>query len=308
MRDRCPYPMPTEDTIQSFAAYLYFVWEREAMRTAKENGYQFALTADPVLSKYRFTNIRRRDDRMTKWFIEHLIEPAVDNGDMNLWFTLLIGRLINWPPTLQALLDCCVLPCGPQNFDPERFVEVIESCKEGDAKVFGGAYMIYPGTGAYALKSEFLAYEVLRSARQRSDLIDASLWAAGEEPSIERFTTALARCYGVSTFMAGQVAADMSYTPGVLGEATDLYTWAPLGPGSQKGLNYLHRRDLQKQWSQRDFNAALIEANYLICDELSIGDLTLHDVQNTFCEFGKYARAILGEGTPKTVYKPEGAY
>ncbi|MGI9141971.1 MAG: nucleotide kinase domain-containing protein [Fluviibacter sp.] len=309
MRDTCPYERPTAETVCSYAGYLWFCWEREAIRLGRENGLpRESWTADPVMQKYRFTNIRRRDDRMTRWFIEHLIEPAVTNGDMNLWFTLLVGRLLNWPPTLQALLDFCVLPAGPENFDPERFVQVVESCKEDGAKVFGGAYMVYPGTGTYALKSEFLAYEVLRSARQRADLIDAALWAAGEEPSIERFTTQLARCFGVSTFMAGQVAADMSYTPGVLGEATDLYTWAPLGPGSQKGLNYLNRRDLQKSWRQFDFNAALIEANSLICGELDITDLTLHDVQNTMCEFSKYAGAILGESTPKTLYTPEGAY
>ncbi len=309
MRDPCPYPRPTHETVCSWAGYLYFVFEREAIRVARANGYTGQLTTDPVLAKYRFTNIRRRDDRMTKWFIEHLITPAVEDGDEYLWFTLLIARLVNWPPTLSRLIEQGVLPCTPGTFDAFRFSNTIETYKNGGNKVFGGAYIVYPTMmNPGGNKSEALAEHIIGDAIKKAPLIREALWCSLEEPSIERFVDALATCFGVSTFIAGQVAADLSYTPGHLGEATDLYSWAPLGPGSQKGLNYLLGKDLQKQWKQIDFNTALIEANERICEELDITDLTLHDVQNTMCEFSKYARTVLGEGVPKSLYKPEKAY
>jgi len=62
MIDHNPYPRPTAETVCSWPGYLYMVWEREAMRLAKENGHT-VLTEDPILARYRFTNIRRRDDR-----------------------------------------------------------------------------------------------------------------------------------------------------------------------------------------------------------------------------------------------------
>jgi len=309
MLDHNPYHRLTAETVCSWSGYLYFVYEREAIRLARENEYAGPLTEDPVLLKYRFTNIRRRDDRMTKWFITHLIEPAVEDGDENLWFTLLIARLINWPPTLQALLDAGVLPCTPESFDAEMFIETVEACKEDGAKVYGAAYMVYPTMmNPGGNKSESLAKYIIGSAIDYRRAIKSALFPAYDEPSIERFVDSLSHCFGISTFIAGQVAADLSYTPGHFGEAVDLYTYAPLGPGSQVGLNYLHGKPLVHTWKQDDFNTALAEANERICEELDITDLTLHDVQNTMCEFSKYARTVLGTGNPRSTYKTETAY
>lgn len=305
MRDSNPFDRPAAETVCSWESYLYFVFEREAIRIARANNYKGQLTDDPVLLKYRFTNIRRRDDRMTQWFLRKLIEPHFEASD--LWFTLLVARLINWPPTLERLIEQGVLPCGAAGFDAGRFVNTIETYKNGGNKVFGNAYMVYPTMmNPGGNKSEALAEHIIGDAIKRREAIRDALWSG--EPSIERFVTALSECFGISTFIVGQVAADLSYTPAQLGNALDLYTWAPLGPGSQKGLNYLLRKDLHKQWVQEDFNSALIEANERICEELDITDLTLHDTQSTFCEFSKYARTVLGEGVPKTIYRSETAY
>jgi len=308
MRNSNPYPRPTAETVASWPGYLYMVWEREAMRIAKENGHA-VLTDDPVLARYRFTNIRRRDDRMTKWFIEHLIEPAVENGDRHLWFTLLIGRLINWPPTLQALLNADVIPCRPHEFDADRFSAVLEGQKAKGLKVYGEAYMCYPTMkDPGGIKSASIAKYIIGDAVKRAPDIHTQVWAPYEEPSIERAVEALSQCFGIGTFIAGQVAADMSYTPGHLGEATDLYSWAPLGPGSQRGLNFLYGKVLNHTWKQGDFNTALSEANLRVYNELDISDLTLHDQQNCACEFSKYVKAVQGLGKPKSTYRSQTAY
>jgi hypothetical protein len=301
MIDHNPYPQPDASTVCSWEGYLYFVFEREAMRIAKENGYAGELTNDQVLHDYRFTNIRRKDDRMSKWIIEHIIHPGTDNE--HLWFTLLITRLVNWPPTLQALIDCCVIPCVPEKFDPVRFSEVIEDCKL-DGKVFGSAYMIYPtmmepgGT-----KSSAVAKYIIGDAVKKANYINSHLWE--HKPSVERMVTALSQCFGVSTFIVGQVVADLTYT-GL--DFEDLYSYAPLGPGSQEGLNLLFGLKKHHMWSQSEFNYTLMQANVKIYNELDITDLTLHDVQNTMSEFSKYAKAVLGERRPRRLYSPETAY
>lgn len=300
MIEVCPYPRPTANTVTHINSLLYFVWEREAIRIAKEGGWPLdALTADPVLKKYKFTNIRRRDDRVSKWIIEHLIEP--NHQDLNLWFTLLIARLINWPPTLSALLYDGVLPCCPYTFDAELFVGSVESCKAKTDKVYSSAYMVYPGKEGYANKSEFIAKRVLGEVIQHQASIDTALY---HNRTVEAFVEQLSACFGLSTFMAGQVAADLTYAQH-LGSAEDLYTYAPIGPGSSKGLNYLHGRRPYAGWGQGDFNKALMDVNEKIAVHLLIEDLTLHDVQNIMCEFSKYCRVVLNEGTPKTIYKPE---
>jgi hypothetical protein len=309
MIDVCPYPRPDAKNVTSLEGLLYFVWEREAVRVAKEGDWPLdQLTNDPVLKKYKFTNIRRRDDRVSQWIIEHLIQPNV--GNKNLWFTLLIARLINWPPTLQALLDMNVIPCAPnplhsgRTFNAAEFSRVIEELKADKTKVYSGAYMVYPTKmDVGGNKSSAIAKHIIGDVIKNCESIYDSIWECGE-PSIERFVEALSQCFGLSTFMAGQVAADLTYCEHLSG-AVDLYTYAPIGPGSSRGLNYLKGRRPFASWGQKDFNAALIEIRDQIVEQLHIEDMTLHDVQNVMCEFSKYCRCVLNEGVPKTIYKPE---
>ena len=289
---------PTPENVCSEDAFLYFVRERESLRIIKEAGLPAPWTQDPILQKYKFTNIRRRDDRVSKWIIDKLIQPAVDSGDEHLWFTLLIARLINWPPMLQRLLDAEVIPCRPQDFNAAEFVRVIEDFKSRGAKAYSGAYMIYPGKiEGLATKSEFIAYKILPDAADYAPHIrraENTRW-------IEVFLQKLSNVFGVSDFMAGQVAADLTYARGHLDIALDLYTFAPLGPGSQKGLNFIYGHAPGHAWTQRGFNETLIRLNR----KIGRSDLTLHDVQNCCCEFSKYARKVLGTGGPKSIYNAE---
>jgi len=303
MRDNCPYPMPTPETVCSMGGLLYFIWEREAIRLARENGHSAPWTKDPVLAKYKFTNIHRSDDRVSQWVIDKLIEPATARGDEHLWFTLLIARLINWPPTLQALINKGVIPCAPEDFDADMFEHTLERIKNDGKKVYSGAYMLYPTKmEPGGNKSRAVAKYIIGSAVENADNIRAALWINENGMSIEKFVAELSKCFGISTFIAGQVAADLTYT-GM--DVEDLYTYAPIGPGSSRGLNYLLGRAPFATWKQKEFNAELSNVYGEIVDKLEIVDLTLHDVQNCMCEFSKYCRAVLSEGKPKTTYQPE---
>ena len=301
MIDECPYPRPTAETVQSLEGLLYFIWEREAIRLARENGYEAPWTADVVLDKYKFTNIHRSDDRVSKWIIENVIDLYEDRSD--LWFTLLIVRLINWPPTLAALLENQVIPCTPAEFNPELFEAVLEFLKETRGKVYSGAYMLYPTKmDPGGNKSKAVAKYIIGDVVLKADDIQKTLQ---DDVTIERFVNVMSRCFGISTFIAGQVAADLTYSTKHLCFASDLFEYAPIGPGSSRGLNYLFNRAPNAGWTQEEFNLKLRQIFKLILDHLEIDDMTLHDVQNCMCEYSKYCRTVLSEGKPKTQYKPE---
>lgn len=306
MVEECPFERPTPDNVTSLDSLLYFVWEREVVRIAKLGGGlpREKWTNDPVLRKYKFTNIRRRDDRVSQWMIENIIKP--NEKDTDLWFTLLIARIVNWPPTLDRLLYEEVIPCAPGDFNAREFVRVVEGFKKESPKVYSGAYMIYPTKlSPGESKSYSISKHIIGDVVKRAEDIDYALWRQDKEPSVERFVQALSAAYGISTFMAGQVAADLTYAKNHLDQAVDLYTYAPMGPGSTLGLNYLRGRKPYAGWSQLEFNRELQVVNQHIKDLLDIHDLTLHDVQNVMCEFSKYCRAVLNAGKPKTVYQPE---
>lgn len=301
MRDTAPYPAPTASNVCSMPALLYFIWEREVIRIVKERGGERPWTKDPVLERYKFTNIRRRDDRVTRWVIEHIIKPNENRGD--LWFILLITRLINWPPTLQYLIDKGVLFNHAYDFRPEQFSATMEEYRARGHKVYSGAYMVYPTKmDPGGVKSLAIAKHIVAPALEHADAIDQLLF--NEHPHVEYFVSRLSRSFGISTFMAGQVAADLTYSV-QLSHADDLYTYAPIGPGSARGLNYLLHRAPNAGWEKAAFNFELEKIRQAVIDELDITDLTLHDVQNCMCEFSKYCRTVLGEGKPKTTYQPE---
>jgi hypothetical protein len=301
MRDTAPYPMPTAETVCSMQSLLYFVWEREVIRIIKERGLEQPYTKDPVLAKYKFTNIHRKDDRVSRWIIENVIKPNAQRQD--LWFILLITRIINWPPTLQFLIDRDVLFQAAEEFNPVEFSTAVEEFKSRGNKVYSGAYMVYPTKmDPGGVKSLAIAKHIIKPATSLSYEIDHILFSL--TPNIERFVKELATSFGISSFMAGQVAADLTYCD-QLGAAEDIFTYAPIGPGSSRGLNYLHDRTPFAAWNQQDFNRELVNIRDKIIDEVGIDDLTLHDVQNVMCEYSKYCRTVLGEGKPKTVYLPE---
>jgi len=300
--ETCPYPQPTAETVKSWGGFLYFVWEREAIRLARENGYDKPWTIDPIMEKYRFCNIRRRDDRVSQWLISHIYEQRCNHVD--LWFIAAICRLINWPPTLKMLDYWEALPDSCEEFDIGKFVSVIEELVDKGDKVYSGAYMTYPGRNTGSRKSEFFATKILEPLISiRQDVRNAV-----SSNSVEEVVRVLSSSFGLSTFLAGQVAADLTYFDTQLGKAHDLNTFAPLGPGSQNGLNLLMGNKIGTTWKQGEFNRTLVVARGKIKDKLGIDDLTLHDVQNCFCEYGKMARMMVGGGTPRSLYKPETAF
>jgi hypothetical protein len=296
-----PFPRPTSDTVCSVEGFLYFVRERENIRLRRSAGEAAPWTEDPILRKYKFTNIHRSHDRVSQWIINRVLKPNESRED--LWFILLITRLLNWPATLQHLIDTGILFAPAREFDPVAFSNAVENL---EGKRYSGAYMVYPTKrepGGF--KSLALAKYIIQPALLRYDEITHSIFDTSREASIERFVNTLSQCFGVSTFMAGQVAADMTYENGSLCDANDIQIYAPMGPGSQRGLNYLLRRPAFAGWNQQAFNRTLIDLYNTIYRELHIPTLTLHDVQNIACEYSKYAKTALGEGVPKTTYKPE---
>lgn len=278
-----------------FKDLIVFTNERELIRKRKEAGLR-VVTDDTILAKYRFCNVRRRDDRVTAWLLKNYYTNNV--GDV--WFKALIARMINWPPTLKYLLEKDAIPHRVEEFEGAYFISCLEELKRSKIKMFSSAYVVYP-TRLKGTKSENMTNHIIAPLVDIADEVRRAI----EQDSIELTTNVLSECFGIKTFIAGQVTADLTYIMGQLINAIDLYTYAPQGPGSKRGLNRLHERYLKASFEKDQFIKELIEVRETIIDSNhQFSDLTLHDVQNVMCEFDKYLRVKFGEGTPKQVYKP----
>lgn len=297
------------DTSGSVNLFLKFVGEREIIRLKRASGGLAPWTDNEVLKKYRFCNVHRKDDRVSAWLIQHyyIRTSTATQKQYDTWFWAAVARLINWPPTLLALMMKNAIPYRVEDYNPEKFAATLENIhKKNPAKTYTGAYMLYAGGRASnnkMVKSSFIAHHLLGGLVVNKDEIRAAV----ARNSIRDTVDALRQSHGVSTFMAGQIAADLSYLP-ELKNAVDIYKYAPQGPGSLRGLNRLMFSPLSRTWDTDMWNDELIKLNERIKRDIKITDLTLHDVQNCLCEFDKYMRTITGEGRPRSEYRPETAY
>jgi alpha-glutamyl/putrescinyl thymine pyrophosphorylase clade 1 len=266
---------------------LEFIEEREAIRRRREAGEPPPWTADPVLATYSFCNVRREDDRVTRWIAANWRAPNADNPEC--WFGMAVARLVNWPDTLEAL-------GWPVPWDRERFVAVLGG-RAG--KVWGDAYNISNG-GRSAPKAEVVADRLSSMWNRRASLRPR----AGD--SLLEFHGRLRTCEGMGDFMSAQVVADTKYV-GVLRSARDWMTFAASGPGSRRGLNRLLGRPKGASCDEDWWRAWLRMLRETITPDLErmgLGDLHAQDLQNCLCEFDKSERVRLGEGKPKRKFAP----
>jgi hypothetical protein len=272
------------------------------------------LTDDPILQQYRFCNVFRELDRVTVWIRENIREPFAEHE--HLWFMLAAARFINWPETLNEMINHRdgSWPADP-NFTLDAMTRTMEQRKRRGDKVETGAYMIRaesdPKKPWYSWpKQRYIAEIVL--GRPWRDRATAQFFFAQRQRSLRETWEAMkgpADWVGWGPFMAGQVVADLRHTR-YLRDAPDVGLWAPLGPGSMRGLNRLAGRSLKQAIGQAQGLAEMLA----IRDEVNastalyVPPIELHDIQNCLCEVDKYLRVQSGEGKPRAGYVPGRGY
>lgn len=278
------------------------------------------LTNDPILKSYRFCNVFRELDRVTVWIRENIREPFADHE--NLWLMLAIARTINWPPTLQFIMNRHAQKCrwaawpshdeglGPHSFSPENLGAALDWWSGWGQKVYTGAYMIRAESDRSKSwydwsKQRYIAEIVIGRLWE-----DRSAWRGFLEPNEGPVTLQEVwkyfqqpRYIGWGPFMAGQVVTDLRHTR-YLRNAPDLDRWTALGPGSRRGLNRLLGRDPATPLSQ---DAALMLMLQIHAEQDKyrgphVPRIELSDIQNCLCETDKYLRVKNGEGRPRAMY------
>ena len=86
----------------SIAGFKYFIQEREIMRQKKEAKSEKPWSDDEVLTKTKFTNIYRQDDKTSKF----IYEACRDLKGVELFGNLVVARLINRVDVLSKMLPC----------------------------------------------------------------------------------------------------------------------------------------------------------------------------------------------------------
>jgi hypothetical protein len=267
---------------------LWWIGEREAIRLRRLAGQPGPWTAFEVLRGNSFCNVRRMDDRTSRWLFEHWYEPHRDHPNL-LLACVLARRLFNYIEILDEI-------GFPDRWDPARVKAIVRERMAAGKKVEYVAYVIPPAPGAArgTPKHEGLLDLVLQPLVDNPPRLDTSSMLACVEALVDRKN-------GFGYFTAGQVVADLRW--GMSGSWADKDVWAPQGPGSTEGLRRLAGQtgeaagaDMPRDEFERRFARVLAEVRRRLSAELN-DRLEAIDVQNCLCEFAKFEQLL--EGTRK---------
>ncbi len=260
-------------------------------------------TEDPILHKFRFTNVYRELDNVTLWFAKNARNRYEDDPVATMMSTV-VFRLFNRNITGEAIFNQQVWG----NFTPfELFLD------NGDAFAMEGPIRAYCGrgpycTGAYIINSPN-GMDKLTGVltmiqwvwERRMEFVNQII----QEQTLEKAWEQFRKVNHIADFTSYEFVTDLRWTP-LLNKAIDIDTWANPGPGAMRGLNRLYGRPLEKKQQKHLF----------ICEMRAILDasrnpenwpsywpkLEMREVEHTLCEFDKYERVRLGEGRPRGVY------
>lgn len=267
-----------------FQHLLFWMQERERIRLLKEDGVPPPWTKDPILATYRFCNVHREDDKVTRWLKANWRDPYAKH--MNLTGAMVLARMLNRIETLEAI-------GFPNNFS-HCFANLRDYRNTG-AKIFSAAYLITT-CGVKMDKLDYVERVVTQAAKTIPCIGD----------SLETYHHRLMMVNGLGTFLAAQVIADLKNIKGnPLAAAKDKKTWAAMGPGSRRGLMALLEEE-GGRYRERDALEQMSRFHDKAMNSVEISlfpqDLDMQDFQNCLCEFDKYLRTLEGRGKPKQLY------
>jgi len=266
---------------------VYWIRERETIRQRKEAGEPWPWTDDPILRRYRFCNVIRRDDRVSRWLIRHWYNPYKDHP--NMLIACALARFFNRPETLELI-------GFPETWEPERVKQQLRAYRRQGNTIFNGAYMVRGNDGTDKV----------------SCVVDYTVCPLADNPppintdSMRKTWAALVPRRGMGSFMAGQITADLRLA--LTGQWKDRRVWAPMGPGSRRGLNRVLERRLNHPLNQEAFESYLTELINNLEPKLPRGltrRMEAIDWQNCLCEFDRYERTLFNQGRPKRIYRVE---
>lgn len=265
------------------AELAYWINEREHMRQRKESGdmlhdLRYGWSSDPHMGTVRYCNIHRENDKVTRWLAQHW-RPNYHE----VW-EILLARLINNIPTLEELLQPMKNKWHQNDDGILEDIRALLKERRGHSTIFGRAYTVSTN-GRSMDKVDYIIYYVVKPAVGFS----RPMWLR----SLEDACAALCRLNGVSTFMAGQIIADLKNTEGhPLQTAEDWWTWAAPGPGSLRGLSAYFGKPV----TPTTFTKALRQCHEETWPHVGshVAPVHMQDFQNCMCEFSKYVRVKEG--------------
>lgn len=287
-----------EAVLQSFFRFMrerHNIFERRFIR-----GEAPPWTTDPVLANYKYTNVYRELDRGTIWLQRRVLETD-DLDQMEKLFWVMAYRIGFSPDTFDGFWSLYGRSVDEQTLS--NLVIYLSNCRGG---IWTDAYTVTPVQYAGSHKKyENIVSGILLQLRPRLQYLIDQMMAA---ENLKQCHIIIQSSLGFGDFLAYEVVCDLMYPGGLLWGRFTEDDWVNVGPGAKRGLNYMitHRNGM----SYAEIIKILKDgqdgyfARFGIVPIVWNGKkLTLRCIEHALCEFSKYQRIQIGEGTTRR-FKP----
>jgi hypothetical protein len=274
----------------------FFNYARERyLVMLRRNGNQAApWTNDKILQQYRFCNVFREDDKVTAWLRNKFRAPF--RSDPRVIPGVITFRFFNRIESGEVLLRHGLIWDWKAQVARQAFFNV--------KPLVGAAYIIKTPNGKNKLEGIIEILEPIWKAHHDKSLTDTVL----SIQTMEDLVSYLETFPYIGKFTAYEIACDLQYTD--FFHPTDTMTWANPGPGAQRGLQRLCYGKLGPKLYD-SVMLAMMQSLLGLSKQASYWpgnwpQWDMRTVEHTLCEFDKYERARLGEGTPKQKFNGNG--
>lgn len=283
-----PTPHPAH-----WRTFWYWAAERMHMYRQRVAGDPPPWTADPVLQEWSFTNTYRVLDRTTQHLLA--VQAAGPQATDQLFYRTLLFKVFNKPATWRLLSSHCALcsaGSGPAWHGPAHHADLaahLDGAHAAGTKLYGSAYIMQPALG-WGHRTKHRNHMAML-ARMMADHTPARI---ADAPTPEYAYELLCTYHGIGPFLAYQYMTDLGYA-GAYPYREALFVRC--GPGALDGIGKVFTdtgtlcpadvvhwaTDTQEHW---------FDVHGLPWRPLAgVRRLQPIDVQNLFCEVGKYLRA-----------------
>lgn len=266
--------------IREIDLYRKFVKERHRVWERRQIGLPAPWSDDPILNEVKFCNNFRVLDRGSQYALR-MVQDASTRGDVVL--RAFLYRFTNTEVVWDIFLEKHGRWPVEMDITDGTLEEFILETGER-MNLFSPAYLLSPGMRGKGLTRPQWLVGMMYDADQT--ILNEDFYSASMAEK-HRMLKTIPRC---ADFLAMQVLTDIGYSDSL---PQDEDEFVVPGIGALKGLKALG-------YSPHQSIYAMVDLRDILGDTVEVDvngtarHLSLMDIQNTLCEFGKYHRAVTG--------------
>lgn len=263
----------------------------------KEQQIKWPWTKDEILQTYKFTNVYRQYDAVTKEWTQR--KEKLKGNKQILWHCA-VFRMFNWPNTYDTLKEAGLLAPSKWKWKDASTLLKLSHDRYG-SKIFTGAYVI-TNNGQKTDKIELCCLALDKFFIDRDTILKQLTMP---NTTLEEAHKVIAEYPMWGPFTAYELVTDLRWSP-ILCHAEDIMTWANPGPGAKRGCNRIFRSGVDdgKGASYLEEMQILLKQSFrkgMLEGHMEL--LEMRDIEHSLCEFDKYMRVLQDQGRPRSKYR-----